>query len=62
MITVMLAALLTLLTNCGAKVVLHPIFDTDIVRMQKGQVLEAPQNGYFLSDKYVKSVMEAKVK
>ena len=59
---VMSVGLLVVLTGCGNKVVLHPISTLDIVRLQKGQNFEAPQDGYFLSDEYVKTVMEAKIR
>lgn len=49
---------------CGCqqpKVVLHPIETIDIVRVKKGQNFEAPKDGYFISDLYLRDVMEAKV-
>jgi len=49
-----------LFSGC-AKVVLHPIQAIDIIRIKQGQTIEAPKDGYFLSDEYVKEVMEAKV-
>ena len=51
---------LLFISGCS-KVILHPIYHTDIIRVQKGEKLDAPKNGYFLSDDYVKEVMQAKV-
>jgi len=54
--------LLLLIAGCpNPKVVLHPIEPIDIIRVKQGQEFEAPKDGYFLSDKYLKDVMEAKV-
>lgn len=51
---------LLLLAGC-ARVVIHPIEQTDIIRMEKGETIEAPKDGYFLSELYIKEVMKAKV-
>lgn len=51
---------LLLLSGC-ARVVLHPIEQTDIMQVKKGQTYEAPKDGYFLSELYIKEVMQAKV-
>ncbi len=54
--------LLVVSTGCGnPKVVLHPIQTIDIVRLQKGQKFVSPLDGYFISDFYLKAVMEAKI-
>ena len=49
-----------LLVGCG-NIVLHPINKQDIVRMPKNTVYTADRDGYFLSDMYVKEVMQVKV-
>lgn len=50
----------TILTGCGS-VTLHPILKQDIVRMVKDTPYTPDRDGYFLSDTYVKEVMQAKV-
>ena len=42
-------------------VVLHPIAQTDIVMLSKGDKIEAPKDGAFLSSYYIEEVMRAKV-
>ena len=54
--------LLILLASCSTKTILHPIENTDIVFLQKGQSFEAPKNGYFISDFYLKEVMSSKIR
>lgn len=53
--------LILLLAGC-ARVVLHPIEHNDIFQVKKGLTYQAPKDGYFLSDFYIREVMEAKVK
>jgi len=57
--------LIFLLAGCSApKVIFHPIDKEDIVRIEKGTKIgdwTTDRNGYFLSDEYMKDVMEAKV-
>lgn len=48
------------LVGCS-NIVLHPIAKQDIVRMPKNTVYTADRDGYFLSDLYVKQVMQVKV-
>jgi len=52
---------LLLLSGC-ARVILHPIEQIDILRVETGQTYEAPKDGYFLSDFYIKEVMQAKIR
>lgn len=56
-----IVGVLLLISGC-AQVVLHPIEQIDIIHVEKGQTYEAPKDGYFLSDLYIKEVMQAKVK
>jgi len=49
------------LSGCN-QIVLHPIQDTDIVRVKQGETLTAPKDGYYLSNFYLKAVMKAKVR
>lgn len=57
--------LLMLIAGCASpKVILHPIEKIDIVRIEKGTQIGGwitEKDGYFLSDLYLKEVMEAKV-
>lgn len=56
--------IIILLALCGCqqpKVILHPIETIDIIRLKEGQEIKAPKDGYFISDLYLKDVMEAKV-
>lgn len=48
--------------GCANDVVLHPIEQTDIIRVEAGQAITAPKAGYFLSDMYVEKVARARVK
>lgn len=52
---------LLLFSGC-ARVVLHPIKKIDIMPVKKGLTYEAPKDGYFLSEEYIKLVMQAKIK
>lgn len=54
---------LTALTasSCATKVVLHPLEQTDIILVKKGESVQAPKDGAFLSDFYIKEVMQARV-
>lgn len=54
---------LTGLAGCSSirPVVLHPIEQSDIVILYKGDKLEAPKDGAFLSSYYIEEVMKAKV-
>lgn len=52
---------LLLLSGC-ARITLHPIEMTDIMQVKQGQTYEAPKDGYFLSDFYIKEVMQAKIR
>lgn len=60
----LLAALITcvMLSGCAAMTVLHPIQQTDIVRMNQGESYTPVTDGWFLSDLYLKEVAKAKVK
>lgn len=51
----------TVLVGCARSIVLHPIDKQDIVRVAKDTPYAPDRDGYFLSDLYVKEVMEAKV-
>ena len=54
--------LLVMISGCPQpQVILHPIRQIDIIRVKQGEQFEAPVDGYFLSDQYIKDVMEAKV-
>jgi len=44
-----------------SNVTLHPILKQDIVEMKQGEPYTPDRHGYFLSDLYVKEVMQAKV-
>lgn len=59
---VILVMLLALLTGCDKVLILHPINKKDIVRIKAGQEFVPEIDGYFLSDFYVKEVMDAKVR
>ena len=52
---------LVLLTGCRI-IVLHPIEKLDIQRVKAGKEFVPEVDGYFFSDKYVKEVMDAKVR
>ena len=41
--------------------ILHPITPDDIQIVKKGEQYTAPKDGLFLSDMYVKEVMQAKL-
>ena len=56
----LIIAALLLMSGC-ARVVLHPIEMRDIVQVKQGESFEAPKDGYFLSDFYIKEVMRARV-
>lgn len=51
------------LTGCAAlnKVVLHPIEDSDIVDMREGTSYTSKKSGWFVSDYYMREVMNAKI-
>jgi len=53
--------LLFIMGGCQAPIVLHPIRGSDIVRVRQGENIKAPTDGYFISDFYLKAVMDAKV-
>lgn len=46
--------------NCPTTI-LHPIEAVDIIRIKQGENFEAPKDGYFISDRYLKDVMDCKV-
>jgi len=48
--------------GCSSPVILHPIEQSDIMRVKADEWLMAPKDGYFISDLYLEQVMEAKVK
>lgn len=50
------------LSGCARQLVLHPIQKSDIQPMTKGSCYTPEKDGWFLSDTYVKEVMEAKIK
>lgn len=59
-----LPALLLLLigfVGCSRAIVLHPISTQDIQPMKKDEAFTPKKDGYFLSEFYVKEVMQAKV-
>lgn len=61
----MLAASLLVLTGCGLlnkEMIIHPIEGSDIVLLKQGETIVAPKQGAFLSDFYIKEIMEAKVR
>ena len=55
------AILLILLAGCVQPLHLHPISTIDIIPLDKGQTIEAPKDGWFLSDMYLEHVMRARV-
>ncbi len=52
---------LTLLIGCS-RVVINPITDQDIHLMEAGDTYTSPKSGAFLSDRYIKEVMQARIK
>lgn len=54
-------AVLTVFSGCMGKVNLYPIEQSDIVVLQEGEDLKAPKSGAFLSDEYIKEVMQARI-
>jgi len=50
------------LSGCSKSIILHPIEQADIMQVKQGITYEAPKDGYFLSEFYIKEVMQAKVK
>jgi uncharacterized protein YcfL len=50
------------LTGCVSNVVIYPITTQDIIILKKGQQISAPSDGYFLSEFYLKEVVDAKLK
>ena len=59
-ILLLLLSLSAGLSGCSS-IRLYPIDKQDIVKMPKGTVYTCDRDGYFLSDEYVKEVMEVKV-
>jgi len=59
---VKLVMLLVLLIGCESKVVIHPIYEKDIFRVEAGTNFISEVDGYFFSDYYVKEVIDAKVR
>ena len=53
--------MLIILAGCARPVYIHPIEIVDIIAIRKGEMLEAPKDGFFLSKEYVRHVMRAKV-
>ena len=68
-IPILIVALL-LFSGCSAPIILHPILTIDIVSIPAKTRIVLPNDpnyvtpvaGYFLSNEYIKSVMQAKVK
>lgn len=48
-------------TGCANRVVLHPILAQDIIVVKEGDSFTADRDGYFLSKRYMKEVIDAKV-
>ena len=44
-----------------ARIILHPIAKQDIVQIKSGTSYTSDRDGYFLSNEYVKTVMQIKV-
>ena len=62
MTLLLLPGVLILCGGCaGNKVILHPIEKVDIVEMTAGSSYTPEKDGWFLSDYYLKKVVEAKV-
>jgi len=59
--TLMVFLCVFVLAGCQRAVVLHPIDKVDIMRIKANDTLTAPKDGYFISDLYLKEVMQAKV-
>jgi len=57
-----LTILITLSGCAGRQVILHPILQTDIVRMEKDKPYTPVTDGYFLSDMYLEKVAKARLK
>jgi hypothetical protein len=49
------------ISGCASAVILHPIEKSDIVAMSKGVAYAPEKDGWFLSDYYLKKVVEVKV-
>ena len=66
-IRVLLLLLWTVLSVSGCamwgsnRIILHPIEKADIQQMKKGQSFSPEKDGYFLSELYLKEVVDAKV-
>ncbi len=59
---VLLLALSTLSIGCSwDKIVIHPLEQSDIVMLSKGQTVVAPKDGAFLSTEYISEVMKARI-
>jgi hypothetical protein len=52
---------LGILSSC-ASVTLYPIKDSDIIRVEKDRVYTFKESGYYMTDFYLKEVVNAKVK
>lgn len=52
---------LILLGGCSNRVILHPILKEDIVILKTGESYTADRDGFFLSKRYVREVMDVKV-
>ena len=52
--------LVTMLSGCGGTT-LYLIKDTDIILLEKGQTITAPDEGAYISSFYLKEVMESKI-
>lgn len=58
------------LSGCYSQIVLHPINKSDIFRIEKGypvgnskgEIIQTEKSGYFMSDDYLKEILDMKVK
>lgn len=55
-------ASILLIAGCGSVTILHPISAQDIFVLKKGESVQAPKDGYFLSNEYLAEVAKAKVR
>lgn len=57
----LVSVVLSVCSGCAREIRLYPIEKHDIRKMTAGKAYKPKVDGYFLSDFYIKEVMEAKV-
>lgn len=58
-LSVILPALMLLLTGCAANITLHPITNQDFAYIKKGEM--SPIDGYVMSEFYLQEVLKTKI-